>query len=182
MNMKMAGLDFCIAAFQRRLVNAHAVGKVRLEQIVISSRHFGDGLGQSRSVFVVQIHQRPFMPFCKHHYLKRPDCPPGTQRKERCVFKNHTFFFLRLQSGVIFQQMCASVLASVRLQLFKFQGWLLGKTGSRPDLTVRMGIRAPHHRPFVLEDLHIAVLRARSERASAMMIDGGEISRGCLDR
>lgn len=95
------------------------------------------------------------------HDLERPGRPPWTPCPEATVLEDSPLALLTLKLGVVLEQIAAALLAPVVLQVEKLKARLFGKGGSRPDLTVRVRIRAAHSTALVLEDLHVPVLLVR---------------------
>ncbi len=76
MHMQMARFDFFVGAVQWRLVDAHAVGEVCLEQVVVAARHFGDCFGEVGFFGGGEVDQGAFVLFSDDHGFEGPDGPP----------------------------------------------------------------------------------------------------------
>ncbi len=90
-------------------------------------------------------------------HLERPHGPPGTHHEETVVLPDHALALLRLKFGIVRQQVPA-VFRLVLGHLRELLAGLLGQRAGRPDLAVRVRVRAAHGGALVLEDLHVPQL------------------------
>ena len=158
MQVQVRSFDLLVGALERRLVDAHAVRKVRFEEVVVPSGDLGDGLGQLGLLFLIEVNKRALVLLADDHGFERPGCPPRADDQERLVLKHDALLLPAFQGGIVFQQMLVLVLPSVFLHLLQFHCGLLRQRAGSPDLTVGMGVRAAHSSALVLEDLHVPVL------------------------
>lgn len=96
--------EFLLTAVKRSLVNAHAVRKARLKQIIISTRCLGDCFRKIHLFLVTQVDQRAYVLNGKDHGLEGPSCPPGADNQECLVLENHSLTLLSFQPSVVDQQ------------------------------------------------------------------------------
>ena len=158
MEVQIRRFNLLFRAIEWRLMDSHAVRKMRFEQVVISPGDFSKGLSQLTLLVGVEIDQRTLMRLADDHGLKRPCCPPGTHHDECLVLENHPLLFPTLQGCIVLQHVLTSAFATILFQLFQFHGRLLGQRAGRPNLSVRVRVRTTHRGTFILEDLHIPVL------------------------
>lgn len=181
MHMEPARLSLFLCAIQRRLMDTRAfsslapfplslsfgqlqrvvkltIRKVCLEQVIISSRNLLHRLGKLQPLLARKLHQRAHMSLRNDEHLKRPDGPPRTDHQEPVVLPNHTLALGHLHLDVVLQQMPPLVRTVVLGHLRQLLARLLGQRARRPDLAVRMRVRAAHGRALVLKDLHVPKL------------------------
>ena len=142
-DVELTGLDLALGLFdQGRLMQAHAVREMRLEQVVVASGHLGDRGRQHAPVGVVEVDQRPLVRLGQDHRLKRPGRPPGAQGYELLVLVDHALIgFGAFQRGVVHQEVALrAVLFVVGYQLGQLQSRFFRQTRCRPDLAVRMRV------------------------------------------
>lgn len=158
MHVERTRLDFLGRALQRRLVHAHAVRELRLEQIIVPPRHVRDGFGQVRLFGGCEINEGARVPAWEDHGFEGPGGPEGAESEEGGVFEDKAFFLGGFEGGVVSEEVCATLLAAVSFQLGEFERGFLGEAGGGPDLAVRVRVGAAHGGAFVFEDLHVSVL------------------------
>ena len=203
--MEPAHLSLFLRAIQRRLVNAGTcyllassatlltgivvegrltIRKVRLEQVIISPRNLLHRLRKLQSLLGRKLHQRAHVSLRNNEHLKRPDSPPRADGQERIVLPNHALSLLHLHLDVVPQQVPPLVLPVVLGHLHQLLAGFLGQRARRPDLAVRVGVRAAHGRALVLEDLHVPQLLFRGgDLAVRVGWDLGECARcGGMER
>lgn len=186
--MEPAVLNLLCGPVERRLVDARAVGKAGLEEVVVAARDLLYGVGEAQALLGRQVDESARMPLGDDHRLKGPDGPPGAHHEERLVLVDDALGLLRLQLHVVREEVAPPVLGPVLGQLDGLGRGLLGQRARRPDLAVRVRVRAAHGRALVLEDLHVAELlrrrrgqafgRGGSHQGERLLRDGGERVRG----
>ena len=67
-------------------MQSHAVGEVRLEQIVVASGDFRDRGRQQQAFTVVEVRQAAFVRFGQDERFEGPGRPPGADGEEGVVF------------------------------------------------------------------------------------------------
>ena len=133
------------------------VRKVGLKQIIIAPRNLLHSLGKLQPLRVGEIDQRADMALRDDEHLERPHGPPGAHDEEAVVLPDHALALLRLELGVVRQQVPA-VLPPVLGHLRELLAGLLGQRAGGPDLAVRVRVGAAHGGALVLEDLHVPQL------------------------
>lgn len=153
---------------------------MRLKEIVVSPGNLLNGLGELQPLLSGQVDQRANVSLGKNQDLKRPYTPPGNNDKEVLILKHRALLLLNLDLDIIRQQMPASMLITVLAHLHQLGARLLWHGGRRPDLAMRVWVRAAHGGALVLKDLHVAqvVLRlghsARGRRRGQLK-GGGDL-------
>ncbi len=94
MYMKVASLDLGVGTLKRRLVDAHAVRELRLEEIIISPCDFRNSLCKLLPFIAVEVHQRPLVFPTEYHDLERPSGPPRADCQERLILEDYPLFSL----------------------------------------------------------------------------------------
>lgn len=131
---------------------------MRLKQIIIPPRHLRERLRQLSALVVGEIDQRPPVRLGHDEHLERPDGPPRADGEKGGVFEDEALALRLLEESVVREHVCAGVLGAVFLELSQLEQGLFREAGGRPDLAVRVRVRAAHCLAFVFEDLHVFVL------------------------
>ena len=113
MHMQMAGLDFLVRAVQRRLVHAHAVGELRLEQVVVAARDVGDGFGEVGLLGRGEVDEGAFVVFGEDEGFEGPGGPPGAEDEEGGVLEDDALFLVAFERGVVFEEVHATLFPAV---------------------------------------------------------------------
>ena len=127
---------------------------MRLEEVIITSSDFTDGLGEVQALLGIKVDQSPPVYLCEYHDLERPDGPPWTYDEKCVILKDNALLLLHLELGIVYQHMGTAVLFSVLAQVCELDSRFLGHSGRCPDLAVRMRVAAAHCGALVLKDLH----------------------------
>ena len=161
MHMEVACFNLLVSSLQWRLVHSHAIGKMRLEKVVVSPGNLTHCLSQVLLLRIVKVDNRSSVSARDDHDLKGPGSPPRAQAEKRLILEHDAFILPCLDGSVLLQHVLAIVLPSVPRQVIELDAWLLGHAGQGPDLAVWVWIRAAHGSSFVLKDLHVAKLFLR---------------------
>lgn len=94
-------------------MDAHAVGKLRLEEVVVASRDFGDGFGEVGLFGGGEVDEGALVLFGDDHGFEGPDGPPGTYDEEGGVGEDDALLLFRFELCVIFEEVEAALLPSV---------------------------------------------------------------------
>lgn len=126
MHMQMAGFDFFVCAVQRRLVDAHAVREMRLEQVVVAAGDLGECFGEVGFFGGGEVDQGAFVVFGDDHGFEGPDGPPGADDQEGGVGEDDALVLFGFELGVVLEEVEAALLPSVLSELLEFQRWFFG--------------------------------------------------------
>ena len=138
----------------RRLMNARRVREGNIEKIVVPRRHGTDNIGKVGPLLFFHLRQASDMPPAHDEHFKRPDRPVRDKSGKAVVLDDNPLAFFVLDLQVIREE-TSSFRPEVRPQALPFVSRLVRNGILCPNLTVRMGIAAPHHLPFVLKDLNV---------------------------
>ena len=151
-----------VLAVKRSGVQAHGVGKGRVEDAIVGGGDLLEYGGEAVARAVIQrFHGADSLPGEKEQF-KRPYCPEGHKRDPLVVLRNDAGLFGELQAKVGREQGFAvgGEVVALREEL---AGGKVGDVLGGPYLAVRVRIAGAHHGAAVLEDLHVLDLGVRAE-------------------
>ena len=158
MRMQITALDLHIRALQRGLVYPHTIREMCLEEVVVAFCDIAENFREVRFFEGGKVGERAAVLAGDDEGFEGPSGPPGAEGYERRVLAYDAFLKIGFEGRVVCEHVAAALFAVVFPELLELKGGFFGEGGGGPDLAVGVGVRATHCGPFVLEDLHVAVL------------------------
>ena len=102
MHVQTAGLDLVRGPLERRLVDAHAIREVGLEEVVVAARALGDGLREGEALGVGgEVRQRAHVAAGEDQGFERPGRPPRAYQHKVLVRVDQALAFGQLERSVV---------------------------------------------------------------------------------
>ena len=145
-------------AVGRPLVEAQAVGKAGLKEVVVARGHCLQNRRETAALCRREVGEATQVAARQHQRLKGPRRPERDDRDKMVVLGHHALRLRQLGRRIVAEQ-ATVVFLPVLLLRGQLAQRLVRDVLCGPYLAVGMGIAGAHHCPAVLEDLHMVDIR-----------------------
>lgn len=155
-HMKVSIRMFCgvSCSLCRRLMYSHGVGKQGGEEVVVACTDTTVDVGEILPHRLCEVGDTGDALLGDDEDLEGPASPEWDDCDESIILTDDALFGFHLELDIVFEHVSA-LLLMILLHVFQGSLGLFGDKLGRPDLTMRVRVRATHHSAFVLKDLNM---------------------------